>query len=43
MEEQRLDKVFELLTASSSQVINDENQHIGNMIAAKLRNYNDMA
>ena len=37
----RLEKAFEFLTAFSSQIMNDECQHFGNMIAAKLRNYND--
>jgi len=40
-EDQRLEKAFELLTACSNQTTNDECQHFGNMIAAKLRNYND--
>jgi hypothetical protein len=40
-EDQRLEKAFELLTACSNQTMNDECQHVGNMIAAKLRNYND--
>jgi hypothetical protein len=40
-EDQRLEKAFELLTAGSNQTMNDECQHFGNMIAAKLRNYND--
>jgi len=40
-EYQRLEKAFELLTACSNQTMNDECQHFGNMIAAKLRNYND--
>ena len=39
-EDQRLEKAFELLTACSKQSM-DECQHFGNMIAAKLRNYND--
>jgi len=38
-EDQRLEKAFELLTACSNQTMNDECQHFGNMIAAKLRNY----
>jgi hypothetical protein len=38
-EVQRLEKAFELLTAFSNQTTNDECQHFGNMIAAKLRNY----
>jgi len=42
-EDQRLEKAFELLTAPSNQTMNDECQHFGNMIAAKLRNYNDTA
>jgi len=41
MEYQHLEKVFELLTACSNQSMNDECQHFGNMIAAKLRNYNE--
>jgi len=40
-EDQRLEKAFELLTASSNQIMNDECQHFGNMIATKLRNYNE--
>jgi hypothetical protein len=40
-EDQRLEKAFELLTACSNQTINNECQLFGNMIAAKLRNYND--
>jgi len=40
-EDQRLEKAFALLTACSNQTMNDECQHFGNMIAAKLRNYND--
>jgi len=40
-EDQRLEKAFELLTACSNQITNDECQHFGNMIAADLRNYND--
>jgi len=39
-EDQRLEKAFELLTACSNHTMNDECQHFGNMIAAKLRNYN---
>lgn len=31
-----------MLTACSSQAINDERQHFGNVIAAKLRNYSDI-
>jgi len=42
-EDQRLGKAFELLTACSNQTMNDECQQFGNMIAAKLRNYNEMA
>jgi len=38
---QRLEKVFELLTACSNQTMNNKCQHFGNMIAAKLRNYNE--
>ena len=41
-EDQCLEKAFELLTAFSNQSMNDECQHFGNMIAAKLRNYNEM-
>ena len=41
-EDQCLEKAFELLTAFSNQSVNDECQHFGNMIAAKLRNYNEM-
>jgi len=41
MEDQRLEKAFELLAACSNQFMNDECQHFGNMIAAKLRNYNE--
>jgi len=41
-ENQRLGKAFEFLTACSNQTMNDECQHFGNMIAAKLRNYNEM-
>ena len=40
-EDQRLEKAFELLTACSNQTTNDECQHFGNTIAAKLRNYNE--
>jgi len=40
-EDQRLEKAFDLLTACSNQTMDDECQHFGNMIAAKLRNYND--
>jgi len=40
-EDQRLEKVFELLTTCSNQTMKDECQHFGNMIAAKLRNYNE--
>jgi hypothetical protein len=39
-EDQRLEKASELLTACSNQTMNDECQHFGNMIAARLRNYN---
>jgi len=38
-EDQRLEKAFELLTACSNQSMNDECQRFGNMIAAKLWNY----
>ena len=40
-EDQRLEKVFELLTTCSNQTMKDECQHFGNMIAAKLSNYNE--
>ena len=40
-EDQRLEKAFELLAACSNQTMNDECQHFGNMVAAKLRNYNE--
>jgi hypothetical protein len=40
-EDRRLGRAFELLTACSNQNMNDECQHFGNMVAAKLRNYND--
>jgi len=40
-EDQRLEKAFEL-TACSNQTTNDVCQHFGNMVAAKLRNYNEM-
>jgi len=39
-EDQRLEKAFELLTACSNKTMN-ECQHFENMIAAKLRNYNE--
>ena len=39
-EDHRLAKAFKLLTACSNQTMDDECQHFGNMIAAKLRNYN---
>ena len=39
MEDQCLEKAFELLTACSNQTMNNDCQHFGNMIAAKLRNY----
>ena len=39
MEDQGLEKAFELLTACSNQAMNDECQHFGNVIATKLRNY----
>jgi hypothetical protein len=38
---QNFEKAFEL-TACSKQAISDECQHFGNMIAAKLRNYDMM-
>ena len=40
-EDQRLENLFELLTACSNQTMKDECQHFGNMIASKLRNYNE--
>jgi len=40
-EHYRLEKAFELLTACSNQTMNDEYRHFGNMIAAKLRKYNE--
>jgi hypothetical protein len=40
-EDERLEKAFELLTACSKQSMDNESQHFGNMIAAKLRNYNN--
>jgi len=40
-EDQRLEKAFELLTACSNQTMSDECYHLGNMIATKLRNYNE--
>ena len=40
-EDQRLQKLFEILTACSNQTMNDECQHFGNKIAAKSRNYNE--
>ena len=36
-EDQRLEKEFESLTACSNQTMNNEWQHSGHMIAAKLR------
>jgi electron transfer flavoprotein alpha/beta subunit len=36
---QHLEKASELLTACSNQSIKNECQHLGNMIAAELRNY----
>ena len=41
-EDQHHEKAFELLTACSNQTMNDECQHFGNMIAAKLRKYNEL-
>jgi hypothetical protein len=38
-EDKRLEKAFVLLTACSNQTMNDQCQHFGNMIVAKLRNY----
>lgn len=40
-EDQCLEKLFELLTTCSNQAINDGCQHFGNMIAEKLKNYNE--
>jgi hypothetical protein len=40
-EDKHLEKAFELLTTCSNQTMNNECQHFGNIIAAKLRNYND--
>jgi hypothetical protein len=39
MEDERLEKAFELLTVRSNQTMNHECQHFGNMIAANLRDY----
>jgi hypothetical protein len=39
-EDQRLDKAFELLTASASGM-NDECQHFGHLVACKLRKYDE--
>jgi hypothetical protein len=39
-EDKRLDKAFELSTACSNQAL-DDCQHFGDVIAVKLRNYND--
>jgi hypothetical protein len=41
MEDQHLEKAFELLTSCSNQTMNNKGQCFGNMIATKLRNYND--
>jgi hypothetical protein len=41
-EDKRLERMFEILTACSDQALNDDCQHFGNMISAKLRNFNDM-
>jgi hypothetical protein len=41
-EDKRVDRAFELLTACSNQALNDDCQHFGDVIAVKLRNYNDM-
>jgi hypothetical protein len=38
-EDSRLDKAFELLTASVANSINDESQDFGNFVAKKLRKY----
>jgi hypothetical protein len=40
-EDKRLDRAFELLTACSNQALDDDCQHFGDVIAVKLRNYND--
>jgi len=40
-EDQRLEKVFELLTARSNQAINDECHHSRNTTTTKLRTYSD--
>jgi len=40
-EDKRIEKAFELLTARSNQTMSEECQHFGNMVAAKLRNYNE--
>ncbi|XP_076062182.1 uncharacterized protein LOC143037597 isoform X1 [Oratosquilla oratoria] len=39
-DDQRLDKAFELLMATANQV-NDENHHFGNLVASKLRRYDE--
>ena len=41
MEDQRLKKTFELLTACANQAMNDKYQYFGKMLAAELRNCND--
>ena len=38
--DQCLNKTFDILTASPNQV-HDENHHFGNLVASKLRNYDD--
>lgn len=38
-EDTRLDKAFELLTASAANSVNDESQDFGNFVAKKLRKY----
>lgn len=39
--DERLDKAFEILTSTSSTPILDDSYHFGNLIASKLRLYND--
>lgn len=41
IEDDRLDKAYELLTASATNSINDESQDFGNFVAKKLRKYSD--
>lgn len=38
-EDVRLEKAFELLTASATNSVNDESQDFGNFVAKKLRKY----